>query len=270
MDTTIKAFEHAGLRVEIAYEYDSAPFDPRGDCNLGTMVCWHPDYMLGDEQIAGGAVDTIFETATGRTSFRSLEHVERYLRLARGAVCILPLYLLDHSGLSMSAGHNYVGRGDTASGGRDAWGNPRGWDTTMVGFIYTTAERIRELCGEPQVESDPFYCPRTWSADGRAGRNWPAERSAVEWIEQGLRSEVSVYDAYLRGEVYWYGVSTADGTPLDSCGGFLGGGLGEDGREIDALEYVEQEAREAAEACQAEREESRVKGWTALARGAAV
>ena len=69
-----------------------------------------------------GAVDNVFETARGRTSFESLEQVERYLRLALGAVCVVPLYLFDHSGISMSAGSNYVGMGDMASGGRDALG----------------------------------------------------------------------------------------------------------------------------------------------------
>jgi hypothetical protein len=270
MDTTIESFEHAGLRVEIGYEEDASPFNPReAECNLGRMVCWHPDYMLGDAQLRDGggrgAVTVPFETAHGRSDFRDLATLERYLRLVDGAVCILPLYLLDHSGISMSAGANYVGRGDTASGGRDSWGNPRGWDTTMVGFIYTTAERIRELCGEPQLESDPFYCPRTWPADGRSGKNWPAERSAVEWIATQLDCEVSTYDAYLRGEVYYYLIKDADGEVLDACGGFLGG-------DNDQLEYLQQEAREAADCARQERDRRRVeiaRGW-ALAHGQAV
>jgi len=248
MDTTFRTFEHAGLRVELGYEEDCSPFNPReAECNLGTMVCWHPDYMLGDEQLRNGdgrgAVDVPFETERGRTGFESMEVLERYLRIARGAVCILPLYLLDHSGLSMSAGSNYVGRGDTACGGRDAWGNARGWDTTMVGFIFTTAERIRELCGEPQLPTDPFYCPRTWPA---GHENWPAERTALEWIEAQLKSEVATYDAYLTGECYWYSVS--DGREvLDSCGGFLGG----DGNTLD---WLEAEARAAAEAARDHRD----------------
>ncbi len=265
MDTTIESFAHAGLQVSIGWEEDSSPFNPRemGD-ELGTMVCWHPDYLLGDEQLRSGdgrgAVETPFETARGRSDFASLESLERYLRVVQGAVCILPLYLLDHSGLAMSAGSNYVGRGDTASGGRDSWGNARGWDTTMVGFIFTTAERVRELCGAPVRAGDAFYCPR----------DWPAERSAHEWVESQLRCEVSVYDAYLQGEVYWYAVEDENGEILDSCGGFLGGGCDAQGRELDPLDYVRQEAREAAETAAADRSQRRrdlARAW-AQAHGA--
>ena len=267
MDTTLETFEHGGLTVRIGWEDDSSPFNPREHENLAALVCWHPNYVLGDEQLQGGAVETAFATATGRQDFASMEVLERYLRTALGAVCVLPLYLLDHSGLSLSAGTNYVGRGDTASGGRDSWGNARGWDTSMVGFAYALPERIRELCGEPQLPTDPVYCPRLWPEDGRAGRNWPADRSALEWIEQQVRSEVSVYGAYLSGEVYWYAVEDERGEVLDSCGGFLGGGLDEQGRELDPLEWVRQEAREAAEFHRDHAAKTRAEGFTAMANG---
>lgn len=261
MDTTIETFDHAGLTVSIGWEEDSSPFNPRemGD-ELGTMVCWHPDYLLGDYQLAGGAVETVYETGGGRSDFRSMEVLERYLRRVQGAVCILPLYLLDHSGLAMSAGSNYVGRGDTASGGRDSWGNARGWDTTMVGFIYTTAERVQELCGAPVRAGDAFYCPR----------DWPADRSAREWVESQLRCEVSTYDSYLQGEVYWYTVENDRGEILDSCGGFLGGGCDAQGRELDPLDYVRQEAREAAETFAKIRRKQRAQRGRALRRSRTV
>ena len=258
MSTVIESFEHAGLRVQVGYEEDSSPFDPReAECNLGTMVCWHPSYVLGDEQLRSGdgrgAVEHVFETARGRTEFRSMEAVERYLRVALGAVVVLPLYLLDHSGLSMSAGSNTVGRGDTEVPGsrRDSWGNRAGWDTTMCGFIFTTEERIVELCGEPQLESDRVYCPRRWD-ESKGHVNWPAERSAEEWVAEQLRAEVDVYDDYLRGAVYWYSVGTSDDPYMESCGGFLGGGVGKDGEKLDGFDYCRFEAVQAAEALRAE------------------
>ena len=54
MDSTVERFEHCGLTVRIGWEEDSSLFNPRsdGDCHLGTMVCWHPDYMLGDFPVA--------------------------------------------------------------------------------------------------------------------------------------------------------------------------------------------------------------------------
>ena len=50
----------------------------------------------------------------------------RYLKLKEGAVAVLPLTLIDHSGLSIR-----VGRG--------AWAeDPGGWDSGTVGAIYLT------------------------------------------------------------------------------------------------------------------------------------
>lgn len=217
---TEDTYTHAGLTVVIGMEEDAEFADPRDNDNISTMVCWHPDYALGDEQLTTeegrgavkrdhhGSASTLFQTERGRTDFRDMRVVERYLRFARGAVAILPLYLLDHSGISMSAGSNTVGRGDTACGGSDAWGNPRGWDTTMVGFVYTTAERIEELCGGPR-EGDEFYCPSDWKGTPR------------EWIVEQLRNDVREYDAWLRGSVYWYDVKDADGKTVESCGGYI-------------------------------------------------
>lgn len=215
-------YTHAGLTVVIGMEeYDHSHADPRECDNISTMVCWHPDYCLGDEQITDGngrgavhrdhhgSASTLFQTETGRTDFRDMRVIERYLRLVRKAVVILPLYLLDHSGISMTAGSNTVGRGDTAMGGSDAWGNPRGWDTTMVGFIYTTAERIEELCGKPRREGDEFYCPPDWKGTPR------------EWIVNQLQADVRYYDAYLRGSVYYWDVQDAEGESLEGCGCYL-------------------------------------------------
>ncbi len=252
--------EVEGLRIVIGQEEDSQFADPRDCANLGTMVCWHPDYILGDEQIAGdrdagtsgairrdrnGSASTLFQTETGRTDFRSMEVIERYLHLARGAVVTIPLYLYDHSGISMSAGA--PNPFDNPRVRSDHHGNGLGWDTTMVGYIYTTRERIAELCGEPQLDSDPFYCPRTWPADGRSGPNWPRERTATEWIVKQLQQEVELYDEWLRGEVYWYRIDNDEGDCIGGCGGFLGGGIDADGKEIDAIDYAKQEACDEAE-----------------------
>jgi hypothetical protein len=238
-------FTHAGCTITIGTEdWDAEHANPRQDENYGTMVCWHPDYILGDEQVSGsrGAVENVFETERGRTDFASMEQIERYLRVMRGAVAILPLYLLDHSGISMSAGSNTVGRGDTAipGGGTDSWNNPRGWDTSMVGFIYTTVADAEKLCGKcrrcdgaeadcPLCEGTGLYCPDDWTGTARG------------WAVKQLREEVRYYDAYLQGSVYYYTVEDADGELVDSMGGMLVA----DYEELES--YVKAEAKEAAE-----------------------
>lgn len=244
----VETYEHKGVTVAIHYDDANEHCNPRGnDGNLTTMVCWHPDYVLGDEQLRGerGAVETIFESERGRTDVSSMRHLYRYLTLMRGAVCVLPLYLYDHSGISISAGT--VNPFDNPTVRRDEFGRGMGWDTSMVGFVYTTAERIEELSGKPQIDTDPVYCPRLWPEDGRSGQNWPRERTAMEWIQQQVLAEVKGYDSFLRGEVYGFVVDEG-GPDEDSCWGFVG--------EID---YCKEAANESAEyVAQARRSPDRI------------
>jgi len=95
-----------GYRVTISL--DEWADDPRHWDNLGTMVCWHGRYNLGDEQ----------------PSISPSEYLED---LPEGTIT-LPLYLYDHSGITMST---------------SPFSCP--WDSGQVGFIYATPEKIREF-----------------------------------------------------------------------------------------------------------------------------
>lgn len=187
MSTLVEEFEHIGLKCEIHYEEDQSGESPRDWENVGTMVCWHPDYYLGDYQIPNpdgrGAIKDRFH----RDDFKSIEALGRYLSLVEKAACVLPLSLYEHSGISI-----FVGRSNP-------W-DAQGWDTTTVGFIYAKAT------------------------------------DEVEDLEKTLRSEVAIYDSYLRGEVYYWCVKDKDDEVLDSCGGYVGD-----------LDYVRTEAKSNAE-----------------------
>ena len=202
----VETYEHDGVQVNIYYDEDGNEWNnPRNsECNLTTMVCWHPDYVLGDYQFKSpnerGAVETPYlETWKHDNTFASMEQLGRYIGLAHKGICILPLYLYDHSGISISAGYNPMTF------------DSQGWDTTIVGFVYTTHERITELCG-----------------DG-------AEYHSDEWIIEQVRNDVKHYDSYLRGECYGY-IVDEDGPDEDSCWGYVG--------DID---YCKEEANDMAE-----------------------
>jgi hypothetical protein len=97
--------------ITIKIEYDSDPMNPRTDWdNAGTMVCFHSRYNLGDEQPKGSA-----------SEYRK--------DLPKGTLW-LPLYLYDHSGITMSTGSFSCG-----------------WDSGCVGFIYVTPETIAKEWG---------------------------------------------------------------------------------------------------------------------------
>jgi len=125
-DYIVESFDHNGCLVTI-YP-DDLNESPREWCNLGEMVCWHRGYDLGDRQPNDREKD-----ALGRGG---LPLLERYLRLCEGATVVIPLGLLDHSGISMYAG------------GGAHWSDAAGWDSGTVGFIFDTPYG-REQCGTP-------------------------------------------------------------------------------------------------------------------------
>lgn len=156
------------VRLKIAP--DESPENPRDWDNMGTMVCWHRRYTLGDAHP--------FHTPQ---EFAEAVH-------ARTAI-ILPLYLFDHSGLSISTRSAQFRSCD-----------PAGWDWGQVGYIYVTKEDVRREFGIKHIS-----------------------RRVCARVEERLRSEVVMYEQYLRGEVYGYTLTDRQtGEVIDTCWGFYG------------------------------------------------
>ena len=97
---------------------DLNPCSPREFDNLGTMVCFHRRYNLGDE------------TELKSSDFSSWEELENYLYKEEDALIAIPVFMYDHSGL---------------------WINTTGfscpWDSGQVGYIYISKEKVREDYG---------------------------------------------------------------------------------------------------------------------------
>ena len=116
--------------------------------------------------------------------------VYEWFQKKHGATVVLPLFLLDHSGLRMRAGSNM---GSVRSTDRFI-GDSAGWDTSFIGFIFDTPEAI-ERTG----------CP-------------------LDKVEEGLRSEINEYDSYLMGDVYFVtdDIPEAPSKEQGAIGGFIG------------------------------------------------
>lgn len=145
-----ETFEHCGLTVELHYDDSGVSFSPRDADNVGIMFCQHRNYILGDAMYK----DEEYELAEAawaacRDRGYGLPVFERWLRVCLGASVVLPLYLYEHSGITMRTGSF-----------RDI--DPGGWDSGMVGVIFDTA-KTRELTGAPlesierQLESEVKY-----------------------------------------------------------------------------------------------------------------
>lgn len=106
---------------ELKILHDEDPTSPREFDNLGIMVCFHGRYDLGDKH------------DLCQDDFEGWEHLCIYLQRQCGARYILPVYMLDHSGLALSTGPFSCG-----------------WDSGQVGFIYTTEEKMKEIGTPPE------------------------------------------------------------------------------------------------------------------------
>jgi hypothetical protein len=95
---------------------------------------------------------------------------------------LLPLYLYDHSGITIST---------------RPFSCP--WDSGQVGWTYCTPQMIRENWMKKRIT-----------------------KALREKAENLLRAEVETYDQYLRGDVYGYRVIDPSGKEVDSCWGFFG------------------------------------------------
>jgi len=135
----------------LRYDEDSENADPLDlDGNLGIMAAYHTRYNLGHskasevEQLKAWLDDAgqydYYEDGEGEYPFYDLpddkdctepigSKVERFCKKVFGSTVVLPLYLMDHSGISMSVG---------------AFGCP--WDSGQVGWIFDT-EQTRKDCG---------------------------------------------------------------------------------------------------------------------------
>ena len=159
MNNLVETVEHAGKIIRV-YQ-DESPESPRELDNLGTMLCNHRRYTLGDAQ--GSIKD-----------------------LPDDAVITLPLFLYDHSGLSISTSISPY------------WFHAS-WDAGQVGVIYVTREKLLKEYGCSRITKH-------------------IKEKAAKVLEQ----EVRTYNQYLAGDVYGYVVEEEEGNDLESCWGFYG------------------------------------------------
>jgi len=113
----IETIEYKGYEIKI-YQ-DEGPQDPRENDNLGTMLCKHSRYNLGDYK---------------KSKKMSAEEIKEYVQ--RKNVISLSLYLYDHSGLYLKSSRN-----GNPWCGRLPQGHAE-FDSGLVGFIAVTKDKI--------------------------------------------------------------------------------------------------------------------------------
>ena len=116
--------------------------------SYSNMICFHGRYKLGDDH-----------------NWESPEDVYEYI--TKNKLIYLPLYLYDHSGITMNT-----------------TGFSCPWDSVQVGYIYMEDDKVKELFNVKRITKS-------------------VKEKALEY----LNNSVKLYDKYLRGEVYEYVLS---------------------------------------------------------------
>ena len=125
-------FEEAYQGHIIKIYHDPDAESPREWSNLGTLICWHRRYRLGDSH-QFDSPEAFLRDLADVSDHSDLSMDQLRDRADRKAV-LLPAFLYDHSGLAM----NTIG-----------FHCP--WDSGQVGYVYVTLEAVRTEFGVNRV-----------------------------------------------------------------------------------------------------------------------
>jgi len=176
------------------------------------MVTWHDRYNLGDDRPSDDSATWMRDLAAELVNAEDAELIpdDHVRAILDKHVVMLPLYLMDHSGLSMSVG-----------------GFSCPWDSGQVGYIYCTLKDARVNWMNADAQWDTVLTDH---------ENKPI--TMREYTDRVLRGEVETYDQDLRGDVYGFVLETGETSETgggveweqgDSCFGFYGTDPAENG-----------------------------------------
>jgi len=179
-----------GYSLEIYPDED--PDNPRSWDNLGKMICFHKRYDLGDKH------------DYKKLDFNEWDELREEIEIDNPGCLIRPLFLMDHSGLSISIG---------------PFGCP--WDSGQIGFIFITQKSIKEIF------------------DGNENKGEQCLIGEVETYDQYLRGDI--YRFILRDKPCEK--CGGLGEILDQSGGFYGNDPRDNGMSDNLKEEYREELK---------------------------
>lgn len=162
-------------RLKISH--DSDPINPRDDDNVGTMLCWHRKYNIGDtNKWKDNSPRTAMLDLIGEIDYAVAEKLRGDDAEASAVAVVfdkyytsLPVFMYEHSGITIKT-------------------SPFScmFDSGQLGFIYVSHAKARQEYGRLPNKGD------TWTEAN--------EKMVCEY----LRNEVQAADHYLSGDVYGF------------------------------------------------------------------
>ena len=151
-DNDVERFTHNGRTCRILLDPD--PMSPRDYDNVSTLACWHRRAKLGDQQLR------MDDYASADDALKALK--AKVKAAGDRVLAVLPLYLYEHSGMTMRCG---------------AFSDP--FDSGQVGWGYVTKSSAEKM--------------------GCVGRKWPkakleeAIRAEVACYDNYLTGQIYGY-----------------------------------------------------------------------------
>lgn len=212
------------LKLKVMYDTDAeSPIERSySDGIIGNFICWHSRYSLGHshnfesptdlfEELANEYVSEEFESIKeeleqDKISYDKYEEKLKELVYDINDVYILPLFLYDHSGITMNTtGFSCL------------------WDSGQVGYVYTTKDRLDEVGVSVGVSYDSIE---------------DALKEEVELYDEYLRGNVYGFS------IVEYDEETEEELEeIDSCWGFYGDDMHENGM-IYNMDITDEEKEE--------------------------
>lgn len=140
------------LKLEVVYdEFPASPIDKNEFYGtLGTFICWHRNYSLGHDHNFDSPVEFWIDLVSQFNPYRAerieegyeegyinyeetIETCEKWVE--KEGIVVLPLYLYDHSGITMNT-----------------TGFSCPWDSGRVGYVYASKEDLKRLGLEDRDE----------------------------------------------------------------------------------------------------------------------
>lgn len=209
-DYTVKIAENETHVLKIIQDSDAD--SPRVDYgNAGTMYCWHKRYNLGDKHDYSEPRDFLEDVVGELTDmdYRYIQEMssEELINVLKDNAIVLPLFLYDHSGITMNT-----------------TGFSCQWDSGQIGYTYMTHETVVKEFGSLDIEK----------AEGLL-------KAEVETYDQYLRGEI--YGFVLQEKTKCECCKSIDIETVDSCWGFYG----LDHLESELKSYIGEEYSELIE-----------------------
>ena len=149
-------------------DYENYPENPREWDNFTKMICFHRKYRLGDKHYYN------------HSDYNNWEEMKKDIIKNENVGVILPLYLYDHSGITISTTPFSCN-----------------FDSGQIGFIYVTRETIFENIKGYKILT----------------------KKLKQIVTERLLNELKCYDQYLTGEIYSFEI-LRDNERLEYCGGY--------------------------------------------------